>query len=51
MNTPNTPATSSRKNAINSRVRSLMLHEISTPANPAMAVSSTIGALMPSTPR
>jgi len=51
MNTPNTPATNSRKKAINSRVRSSMPHEIRTPANPASAVSRTIGALMPSTPR
>src|SRR5947209_2848498 len=49
-NTPYTPATSSRKKAKNSRVRSSMRHEMSTPQKPAIPVSRTIGAVMPSTP-
>ena len=48
--TPKTPATSSRKKAMNSRVRSSMRQETSTPASATMPVSSTMGALSPSTP-
>src|SRR5258708_5641447 len=49
-NTPYTPATNSSKNSKNSRVRSSMRHEIRTPQNAARPVSSTIGAVTPSTP-
>src|SRR5439155_9095518 len=49
-NTPYTPATSSKKKAINSRVRSSIFHEMRTPQNDARPVSSTIGAVMPSAP-
>src|SRR5262249_37127408 len=49
-NTHSTPATSSKKNAINSRVRSSIFHEIRTPQKPTNPVSKTSGALVPSAP-
>src|SRR5258708_24102189 len=49
-NTPYTPATSSRKNAMNSRLQSSIRQEISTPQNPAIPVTSTIATVTTSTP-